>query len=447
MKTLIAIFLAASCAVYAQDEIEGRRLERDISLINRLPARYLLSGATVHTVSGESIPNGQVLVVNGKIAEVGAEVKTKVAEVIDLNGMHLYPGIVSAASMLGLVEIGAVRATRDYSEVGSYTPDVESWRAVNPDSELIPVARAGGIAYVLPVPVGGVVRGQSGLVQLGGWGIEDMTVQGPVALHVSWPSMNLRLTPKHRVSKPDDWKSPEDQDKNRKKKIKELKEFFADARAYLKAKQAAGNKWNEVPAWEAMLPYLARKKPVMVHANDIRQIKGAVEWAREEKLNLIICGARDAWRVPDLLATNGVSVVYEHVFEQPARDFDEYDSGFRAPGELVEAGVKVAITIGTGRFGASIARDHSHAAAFAAAHGMPVNEAIRSLTLYPAQMLGVDDRIGSIEVGKLATLIAVDRPLLDIRGNVKRMWIQGEKVSLESRHTKLYEKYRRRPVR
>jgi imidazolonepropionase-like amidohydrolase len=447
VRYLAILSLALFGASLSAQETIRRLADPEVSLINRMPNRFLLKGATVHTVSGESIENGEVLVVDGRIAEVGESITTKVVEVIDLKGKHLYPGIISAASTLGLLEIAAVRATRDGTEVGSYTPEVTSWPAVNPDSELIPVARAGGIAYVLPVPSGGVVRGQSGLIQLAGWGIEEMTVQGPVALHVSWPGMNLKLAPKHRLSQPKNWKSPADQDKSRMKKVKELQDFFDDARAYQKAKQAKSSGWEPVPAWEAMIPYIKGEKPVMVHADDIRQIKAAVEWAKKDSLKLILCGGRDAWLVPDLLATNQVSVIYEHVLAQPARDTDDYDIGFRAPGILVAAGVKVAVTIGTGRFGASIARDHSHAAAFAAAHGMSVQDAIRSITLGPAEILGLGDRLGSIEKGKVATLIAVNGPLLDIRTNVERMWIGGDEVSLRSRHTRLYEKYRKRPKR
>jgi imidazolonepropionase-like amidohydrolase len=447
MRSFAILSLSLLTATLTAQEPLRRLADPEVSLINRMPDRFLLKGATVHTVSGESIENGEVLVVNGRIAAVGKSISTKVIEVIDLQGKHLYPGIISAASTLGLLEIAAVRATRDTSEVGSYTPEVASWPAVNPDSELIPIARAGGIAYVLPVPNGGVVRGQSGLIQLAGWGIEEMTVKGPVALHVTWPSMRLKLAPKHRLSKPKDWKSPADQDKNRVKKVKELKNFFDDARAYLKARQAGGSGWETVPAWESMIPYVKGQKPVMVHADDIRQIKAAVEWAKKDALKLILCGARDAWLVPNLLATNNVSVIYEHVLAQPARDTDDYDIGFRAPGILLSAGVTVAVTIGTGRFGASIARDHSHAAAFAAAHGMSVQDAIRCITLNPATILGLGDQLGSIEKGKIASLIVVNGPLLDIRTNVERMWIQGNEVSLKSRHTRLYEKYQKRPKR
>jgi len=412
-----------------------------------LPAQYLLKGATVHTVSGEVITNGQVLVVDGCITAVGAKVDAVLHREVDLSGLHLYPGLISASSPLGLVEISAVRATRDLSEVGGYTPEVQSWLAVNPDSELIPVARSGGVAYSLAVPGGGVVSGQSGLIQLDGWGMEEMAFAKPVALHVNWPDMRLRLTPKERLNDPKKWKSPADQAKARKEKIEELNRFFADARAYSQARKESSDSLIEVPAWEAMLPYVRGEKPVFIHADDLRQIKAAVEWSKTNRFKIVICGGRDAWMAAGTLASNNIPVVYEHVLQRPARDFDPYDQPFANPARLRKAGVKVAISLGRGRFSASMARNLAHAAAHAARHGLSEAEAIRAITLTPAEILGVADRVGSIQKGRLATLIATDGPLLDVRTRVRRMWFAGREISLANRQTRLIDRYERRPAR
>ena len=363
-----------------------------------LPARYLLKGATIHTVSRGVITNGQILVVDGVIERVGNDLNTIGQKVINVSGLHLYPGLISAASPLGLLEIGAVRATRDYSEVGTYTPDIESWLAVNPDSELVPVARAGGLAYSFVVPRGGIIAGQSGLIQLDGWGMEEMAFAKPVALHLFWPSARLNTRSKERMSDPKSWKSGEDQHKNRLKKIAEITEFIADARAYQKAKKTAESNpdFIETPAWEAMLPYVNGKKPVFVHADDLRQLKSAVAWGNTNKLKIVICGGQDAWRAPELFRTNNVPIVYEHTLSRPARDTDAYDQPFRTPGELEQAGIRFALTLGMGRFSASIARDISHVAAHASRHGLSEADAIRAITLAPAEILGVADRIGSL---------------------------------------------------
>jgi imidazolonepropionase-like amidohydrolase len=416
-----------------------------VSSATMAPAEtILLRGATVHTVSGETFSPGDVLIQDGKIAAVGKNLTVPDGTILDLMGEQLYPGLIALDTTLGLTEIGAVRATDDTREVGDYTPDVESWIAVNPDSELLPVARGGGIAYFEPVPQGNIVSGQSGLVRLDGWTSEQMAARKPLALHVFWPDLTLDTTPKEKYSDASKWKSLEDQDKQRRLKVRELDEFFAEARAYARAKDAMTNgvaRPEKIPAWEAMLPYVRGELPVTVHANELRQIKSAVAWAVTNRFKIIIAGGRDAWRVADLLATNHIPVIYESAQSQPARDTDSYDTQFKAPEVLHAAGVTVLFSIG----GATLVKNMPYAAAQAVAFGLPEDEAIKGLTLYPAQVAGVDGWLGSIEPGKEATLIAVDGDLLDIRTNVKQMWIAGKPMSLESRHTRLYDKYKNRP--
>ena len=431
MKLFFFHFTAAACLVLSSATI--------------VPAEtILLRGATVHTVSGETFSPGDVLIQDGKIAAVGRTLAAQNATVVDLTGEQLYPGMIALDTTLGLIEIDAVRATDDTREVGDYTPDVQSWIAVNPDSELLPVARGGGIAYFEPMPQGNIISGQSGLVRLDGWTSEQMAVKKPLALHVFWPNLALDTTPKDKFSDPSKWKSLEDQDKERRQKVRELDEFFVEARAYARAKDAATNAITpseKIPAWEAMLPYVRGELPVTVHANELRQIKSAVAWAVTNHFKIIIAGGRDAWRMADLLATNHIPVIYEYAQSQPARDTDSYDTQFKAPEVLHAAGVTVVFSIG----GATLVKNMPYAAAQAVAFGLPEDEAIKGLTLYPAQIAGVASTLGSIEPGKEATLIAVDGNLLDLRTNVKHMWIAGKPVSLESRHTRLYEKYNNRP--
>ena len=421
-----------------------------------LAETVLLTGATVHTVSGPTLAPGQVLIKDGKIAAVEKVIKAKADRVVKLDGQHLYPGLIAASTSLGLVEINAVRATRDASEVGEFTADVESWVAVNPDSELIPVARANGITHFLPVPGGGIVAGQSGLMVVDGWTTEDMTVKKPVALHVFWPGMELNTTPKEEFKDKSKWKSLADQAKERREKVQALEDFFEEARAYAKAREAGGKNGlpaeNLVPAWEALLPYVRGDLPLMLHADDERQIKAAVQWAATNSYKIIVTGGRDAWKLAGLLATNQVPVIFERIYNQasglsstPARDTDRYDVYFSAPETLHRAGVKVIFSQGLGGEEAATIRNLPYAAAQAVAFGLPEDEALKGITLYPAEILGVADRIGSIEVGKEATIFAADGDILDIRSNVKRMWIGGKEVSLESRHTRLYEKYKARP--
>lgn len=418
-----------------------------IGLIAPLRAEtVLLSGATVHTVSGGTITNGRVLLHEGKIKFVldvskpGSFINPPDTKQIDLRGQHLYPGMIALNTDLGLTEIGGVRATVDSREVGEYTPDVYSWLAVNPDSELLPVARANGVSLFEAVPFGAVVSGYSGLLALTGWTPEEMVVRKSVALQVFWPSAELDTMPKEKSRNPAKWKSLEDQDKERKEKLRQLDEFFAEARAYAKAK-AGAKEFQIVPAWEAMLPVVHGEVPVTIHAEDVRQIRAAVAWAKTNGVKLILADGLDAWRVADLLATNNIPVVFSHVYSLPQRATDDYDAQFRAAGVLSKAGVKVAFSGG----GGSLVKNLPYTAAQAVAFGLSPDEALKAITLYPAQIAGVAERLGSIEVGKDATLFVSDGDIFDIRSNVKRMWIGGKEVSLENRHTRLYEKYKSRP--
>ncbi|HZR17610.1 MAG TPA: amidohydrolase family protein [Verrucomicrobiae bacterium] len=410
---------------------------------------FVLVGATVHTITGATLIPGQVLVRDGKIAEVGEKVSANGAQQIDLSGQHLYPGLICLDSVLGLVEIEAVRATEDQIEVGEYRPDVQSWIAVNPDSELIPVTRANGIAYFEPVPQGGIISGQSGLVAVDGWTSEQMTLQKPIALHLFWPSLELDTTPKERAPNKAKFKSLDEQAKDRRARLRSIVEFFDEAKAYLKAKDAAaGGKATapeQVPAWEAMIPYLRGELPIVIHADEVRQIKAAVSWAATNQYRVLLAGGRDAAMVADLLAAKKIPVIYEHTFTLPSRSTESYDVHFATPEVLHQAGVTVAFSIGPRTFETPLARNLPYSAAQAVAFGLPEEEALKGLTLYPAQLAGVADRLGSIEAGKTASLFASDGDILDLRFNVKRMWVAGREINLASRHTRLYEKYKNRP--
>jgi imidazolonepropionase-like amidohydrolase len=402
--------------------------------------RLLLRGATVHTVSGETLAPGDVLLDGKKIAEVGSNISAQGARVIDLKGQHLYPGLIAASTTLGLIEISGVPATRDTSEVGQFTPDVQSWIAVNPDSELIPVARANGITHAQPVPSGGIVPGQSGVIALSGWTTEEMTIRKPVALHLTWPSMDLDTRAREELRDRSAFKSLEDQAKDRRARLKDIDEFFGQAKAYAKARSDKAI----VPAWEAMLPLVRGEIPLMIQANDARQIRAAVKWADTNGFYAVIVGGHEAAEVADLLASKKIPVIFDSLFAFPARDTSSYDTQFKTPAILQRAGVKVLFTEG-GRFEAAMVRNMPYAAAQAVAFGLPADEALKGLTLYPAEVLGVDERLGSIAPGKEASLFVADGDILDIRSQVKHMWIAGQEVSLNTRHTRLYDKYRSRP--
>jgi imidazolonepropionase-like amidohydrolase len=439
MNSLLTKF-ALVAALAAMADVSGKTL--------------LFKNAMVHTVAKGDIENGQVLVTDGKIAAVGkAEENLSADETVDLKGAHLYPGFINPAGWLGLVEIDQVRATHDMSESGRFTPDVKSWLAVNPDSDLIEVARANGITHTVAIPAGGVVSGQSGLIQLGaGWTVEDLKAKGPLAMHLFWPAMTLDTTPRDQARDKEKWKSLEEQSKERRMRLKEIEDFFAEAESYAAQEHSETKK---IPAWEAMIAVVRGEVPLVIHADSFRQIKAALKFAEERKrYRVILTGGRDSWRLAKEIAAQKIPMIFERVFNDgnglsagDIRDTEPYDVHFHAPAVLADAGVKVAITGGLGGEEASNVRNIPYVAAQAMAFGLPHDEAVKAISLNVAEMYGVSDRLGSIEVGKEASLFTSTGDALDIRSRVTGVWIKGEPVSIENRQTRLYEKYRSRPKR
>jgi imidazolonepropionase-like amidohydrolase len=396
----------------------------------------LFTNAEIHTVSGDVVHNGQLLIDKGRIVAIGQAVDASAGvQRVDCSGKRIYPGLIDSNSELGLVEIDAVRATRDQSEAGSINPNAHAEVAVNPDSELIPVARSNGVLLALVAPGGGVISGTSGLVQLDGWTWEDMTLKSPIGMHVNWPSMSPRRG--WRFREPD-----RDQLKKRDDDLKIIRDAFESARAYRTARSgssAATTQPDFDARWEAMMPLLDGKMPLIVEANDQQQIQSAVAFAVNQKLRLIILGGYDAPRCAELLKKYDVPVIVDGVQRLPTRRGDAYDDAFTVPARLKEAGVRFCIAANRS---ASMARNLPYHAATAAAFGLSPEDAVKSITLWPAQILGVSDRVGALEVDKDATLIVCDGDILEEPTHVERAFIQGREIDLTNKQTRLYDKYR-----
>jgi imidazolonepropionase-like amidohydrolase len=433
--TVVLVLLCAAAACVASDQIPAAPQSTPVALV----------GATVHPVVAPPMRNGIVVFDRGTITALGTDVQIPDgATVLNVAGKHVYPGLIDAYTAIGLTEIGSVRGTRDVAETGRINPNVRAEAAVNPGSEIIPVTRANGIALALVAPGGGTISGRSALMMLDGWTWEDMVLKAPAALHVSWPRMRIIHAWWMRQSE-------EEQKEERQKSLDALAEAFRDARAYQRAKEAETERG--IPPhptdlrWEAMIPVLEGELPVIVVANGIRQIEAAVAWARQENVKLIISGGADAWRVTDLLKDAGVPVMVAGTHRSPQRRWEAYDAPFTLPFKLFEAGVEFCISGGVsfyGSAGASNERNLPYQAATAVAYGLPREEALKSLTLYPARMLGVDDRVGALAVGMDATVIVTDGDPLETPTQVERMFIQGRDIDLTSRHTMLYEKYKQK---
>lgn len=428
-------FVSIPWISFAHDQVPAPPQDKPVLLVN----------GTIHTVTGATLENGQLLFENGKITAIRQTIAPpEDCEVIDISGRQVYPGLISAISSIGLVEINAVNATIDYGELTPFNPNLKAQVAVNPDSELIPVTRANGVltAHVTPSTYrGGFIAGKTAVINLDGWTTEDLTLKAPAALTLTWPR-DPRIGSFHPASS--GTKNPKKAEEAYRKNIEELTDFLEEAKAFLKAK-AGGEETLKVDLrLEAMLPVLNRELPVHIFADSVRQIRDAIHWAEDQDLRMVLMGGSDAWRVAGLLQDKGIPVVIGGVNQLPSRRWEAYDTRFTIAAKLHEAGVRFAIGY-TGQ--QANERNLPYEAGKAAAHGLAREEALKAITLYPAEILGVADRLGSLEPGKDANLIVTTGDPLDIRSEVVLAFIQGRRIDLSSRHTQLYEKYKQRYLR
>ena len=425
MATLL--LLATASRLQANPEVPGAQPKKPVALV----------GATIHPISGPALQNATLLFDKGRIVRIGKGIPIPAgSQVINVAGKHIYPGLFDSMTNTGLVEVKAVRASVDESETGTINPNVKAQVAVNPDSELIPVTRSNGILLNLTAPTGGTISGQATVMQLDGWTWEDMTLQAAAGMIVRWPNMAAVA----------DWwveKSAKQQIADRDKALKNLRKTFDDAEAYRQARKANIADQDHDARWEAMIPVLTGKMPIIVHANEIQQIQAAVAFASERKLKMILFGGYDAPRCAMLLKKHQIPVIVGGVYRLPQRRHDAYDEAYTLPERLRQAGIKFCIS-SYGRFGAANVRNLPYHAAIAAGFGLPEEEALRAITLSPAEILGVSDRVGSLQAGKDATLIITTGTPLETTTQVEGAFVQGKPVQLNDRHKRLWRKYQQK---
>lgn len=400
-----------------------------------------IEGGTVHPVSGPSYV-GTVVVRDGLIEAAGADVATPSnAGIIDAAGLHVYPGLFNAFTSVGLSEIGSVPATQDTTELGD-TPHLRAIEAIHPASEIIPVTRANGITHVLSAPAGGPWAGQASAVVLDGWTVEEMAVEASVGLVLEWPSLETRefdfSTFSVREKKFSEAKKEYD------RTVEELADWIEAARQYDHARSAGGTgaAVERNHALEAVAAVNRGEAPLIVVADRARAIRDAVAFAEEHGLRLILASGRDAAKEAELLAEKGIPVILGAVQALPVQEDDAYDGPFTSPAALQRAGVAIAF----GTFDSSSARVLPYETATAVAFGLEPDAALRALTLGAAEILGLDDRLGSIDAGKWANLIVTDGDPLEVRTAVRHVIVRGREVDLSNRHSRSYEQYRRRPA-
>lgn len=430
-------------------------------LTHKAPAQAAptaIVGATVHPVSGGAIPDGVVYFNAGKVVgvytrESWAEVAAKASfmpslRVIDATGKHVYPGLLSPYSQLGLTEIQALRQTNDTSETGDVTPEVIAANAVNPDSTLLPVTRSNGILLAGVFPTGGTIPGQASVIRLDGWTNRDMTVVERAGLVLRFPS--ARTVTAWWMDQPE-----EDQQRTSNAALERVKRTFDTALAYDTARAADPASAADL-RWEAMRPLFRgvaaeeasvsggpgvrdAAMPLFVHASDLDQINAAVSFCVARGLRCVIVGGREADRCAGLLKDHGVPVILSGgTFQLPSRGDAAYDEAYTLPRRLHEAGVTFTIAGGDDT---AHERNLPYVVAMAVAHGLPHEAGVRAITLDAATILGVGDRYGSLEAGKSATLIITTGSPLEVMTKVEGAFIDGREIDLSNKQTKLYEKY------
>jgi imidazolonepropionase-like amidohydrolase len=400
----------------------------------------VLRGATIHTVTKGTILNGTIVMDAGKITAIGGpEVAVpRGAKVVDVTGKHIYPGLIDAYSTVGITEIGAVEVSNDITELGDFNPNVRGEIAVNAESRHIGTTRSAGVLVAFTTPDGGVISGLSSAMSLEGWTWEEMSMKGAAALNVAWPDPTAR--PRRFGGGPPPGgpnARPLPAPKTYAEQVQAIKDFFAEARAYGDA-VAAGQSVRSNTRYAAMIPALKKEIPVIVAAEGVSQINDALTWAKEEGLRIVIRGGRDAIHVAERLKAENVPVILTSTMAAPERSYEGYDGAYSSPAKLHAAGVKFAIAGGSGGL-------YSYRlpweAGVAVAFGLPEDEALKAVTINAAEFMGIADKVGSLEVGKQATLLITTGTPLNMSTNIQQSYIQGREIDMNDIQKHFFNKY------
>ena len=395
---------------------------------------FVLTNATLETIINGTISKGSLLISEGKIKAVGASVSVPDgAEVVDCSGLTIYPGMIDGGTRLGLTEVGSDARTRDFSEIGEIIPQVQALTAINPNSVLIPVTRVSGVTTSLAVPSGGLFSGTAALVHLHGYTPNQMYA-GFKGVVLNFPSTGRRGRFDRRTD--EEIKNASD------KSLKNLKDTWAKVVEYHKidsAIKAAASKeqLDYYPEMEALLPVLRGEAPLLLEVNTAKDIQAALDWVENKNLKVIFTGVSEGWRMAKELAEARVPVITGPVLSRATRDYDRYDRPYANAGIMHKAGVKVAIRTS----GAENVRNLPYNAGFAATYGMGKEEALKAITIVPAEIFGLQDEIGSLETGKIANIVVTDGDIFETKTQVKHVFINGWQIPMESRHTKLYDEF------
>lgn len=390
---------------------------------------FIINNVTIHSGNGKVIENGYIGVKKGKITEIGADSKLPKGYELtyDGKGQHLYPGFIAPNTQLGLVEVEAVRATNDFREVGHFNPNIRSIIAYNTDSDIIPTIRSNGVLIAQITPQGGRISGQSSMVHLEGYNYEDALLKADGCIHLNWPN---------RYNFGGWWAEPgqTNMNKNYGRDVEGIKLFFDAAEAYSKKEKPEQTNVR----FESMKGLFSNTKKLLVHVDDAQSMLEAYELLKKYKLELVYVGAAEAWKVTDFLKESKIPVILSNVHALPRFEHDDVDMPYKLPAILQKNGIKFALSMD----GSWQQRNLMFQAGHAVGYGLSKEEALSAITLNAAEILGIAERVGSIEIGKDATFVISKGDVLDMRSSIiTDAFIQGVKVNLRDKQKDLYDKY------
>ena len=413
--------------------------------------QYAITNATIVTVTQGTINNGTLVIDGESISAIGANVSVPSgAVVIDGTGLMVYPGMINTNTSLGLTEIGGVTQTQDQNETGAYNTFIRASQGVNPNTIMKGIARWNGITTVITSPRNqgqGVFAGHEVLLNLNGWTVDEMTVRDPVAMQMTFPAA-IASGGRGRGGRGRGGQTSSNREDLRKRSERiqtTVKALFDKTRLYIKAKEdfAAGRRSTPPapdPTLEGLIPVVQREVPVSISVGGVDNIRDAIKFVQEANIRAVFVGASDAWKIADELVQADIPILYSQLLSSPGQGVP-YDLYYTIPSLLSKSGVKFAFSISS----ASGMFDLPFHAGMAVAYGLSKDEALKAVTLYPAQMYGVDDIMGSLEVGKMANIVVTNGDMLEPSTKVLYEFIRGEKVDLDDNyHYKLYMKYRSR---
>lgn len=402
---------------------------------------YAITNVRIETVSNGTIENGTIVIKADRIVSVGTDVVVpEGAHVIDGTGLSVFPGMIDSGTALGIIEIGAVHETNDSSELGDITPQMQVLTVINPNTPQIPVARVSGVTMVISEPEGGMLPGTAALINLVGYTPEQMHVGNVRLLILSFPTKRSG----RRFFGPPAPDSKEDSDKRYREAMEKLNEVWDRAELHDRIDAAFTENPDQTsrpdyaPELDAIMPVLRGDMMLMVQVDAEKDILAAMEWVQERGIKRVVfSGVTEGWRVADKLAEAGIACIVGPIFSMPTRESDRYDRAYANIGMLADAGVKVAIR----SWESENVRNLPFNAGFAAAYGLGKEKALRAVTLGPAEIFGIADDYGSIEVGKKANLMITDGDPFETATKILGVFIDGFNIPIDSQHIRLYEEF------